>query len=63
MKTLHLSESKRIYTDGLKQYKTLMDPSIHKVTQYGTNHIKRNNLIIRHTLNVCQKGQYISAGA
>ena len=45
--TLLLSSPKTIYTDGLKQYKYLIDQSIHKVKRYGTNHIERNNLSIR----------------
>jgi IS1 family transposase len=45
--TLLLSAPKRIYTDGLKQYQYLIDPIIHKVKRYGTNHIERNNLSLR----------------
>lgn len=45
--TLTLSLPKRIYTDGLKQYKSLIDIRIHKVKQYGTNHIERKNLSLR----------------
>lgn len=36
-----------IYTDRLRQYRTLIDPFIHRTTLYGTNHIERNNLTIR----------------
>lgn len=38
-----LSNAKRIYTDKLRQYKTLIDPSIHKTVNRGTNHIERHN--------------------
>ena len=44
---LLLSSPKRIYTDGLKQYASLLTPKIHKVKRYGTNQIERNNLSIR----------------
>jgi len=37
----------RIYTDGLSTYKTLIEPSIHKVRFSCTNHIERNNLTLR----------------
>jgi len=47
LKTLFLSEAKRIYTDGLKNYKYLIERKIHKVTRYGTNHIERFNLNLR----------------
>ena len=42
-----LSNAKRIYTDKLRQYKTLIPSSIHKTTNRGTNHIERHNLTIR----------------
>lgn len=45
--TLILSLPKRIYTDGLKQYKSIIDSKIHKVKQFGTNHIERKNLSLR----------------
>lgn len=45
--SLLLSSPKRIYTDGLKQYASLLTPKIHKVKRYGTNQIERNNLSIR----------------
>jgi len=44
---LLLSSAKRIYTDKLKQYKTLIPKQIHKVKQYGINHIERMNLTLR----------------
>jgi IS1 family transposase len=42
-----LSDAKRIYTDKLRQYKTLIPAAIHRTTNRGTNHIERNNLTIR----------------
>jgi insertion element IS1 protein InsB len=47
LKTLHLAEAKNIFTDGLKNYKSLIARSIHQVKQYGTNRIERNNLTMR----------------
>ncbi|MDR0844770.1 MAG: IS1 family transposase, partial [Tannerella sp.] len=37
----------KIYTDRLRQYKTLIPSAIHHTSLYGTNHIERNNLTIR----------------
>ena len=42
-----LSNAKRVYTDKLRQYRTLLSPAIHKTTNRGTNHIERYNLTIR----------------
>lgn len=42
-----LSNAHRIYTDKLRQYKTLIPATIHKTTNRGTNHIERHNLTIR----------------
>ena len=42
-----LNNAKRIYTDRLRQYRTLIHPAIHKTTNRGTNHIERHNLTIR----------------
>ncbi|WP_172914975.1 IS1 family transposase [Capnocytophaga canis] len=47
LKTLKLADAKRIYTDNLKQYKTLICKFVHKVVRYGTNHIERKNLSVR----------------
>lgn len=47
LQTLKLSEAKHIYTDGLKNYKFLIQNNIHKVTSFGTNHIERFNLNLR----------------
>lgn len=45
--TLKLSESKKIFTDRLKNYRYLIDEKIHSVKRFGTNHIERKNLTIR----------------
>jgi insertion element IS1 protein InsB len=45
--TLKLSQAKKIYTDGLKNYKYLVPPELHVVKRFGTNHIERKNLTIR----------------
>jgi IS1 family transposase len=47
LKTLQNSQAKRIYTDSLKNYKSLIAKKIHKVTNSGTNHIERKNLTVR----------------
>lgn len=45
--SLTLSKPKAIYTDGLRQYKYMIDSNIHRVKRFGTNRIERNNLSIR----------------
>lgn len=45
--TLLLSEAKRVYTDKLKNYHSLLPKSIHRTNQYSINHIERKNLSIR----------------
>ena len=45
--TLHIAEAKRIYTDRLRNYRSLIEKSIHRTTLYGTNHIERHNLTLR----------------
>ncbi len=42
-----LSHADRIYTDGLRQYRTLIPAARHRTTNRGTNHIERHNLTIR----------------
>ena len=44
---LHLSDAKRIFTDGLKNYKYLIDKKFHSVKRFGTNYIERKNLTLR----------------
>lgn len=45
--TVLLSEPKTIYTDGLRQYKSIIPTNIHKVKRFSTNHIERCNLTLR----------------
>lgn len=45
--SLHLSQAKKIYTDKLPSYKTLIEKKIHKVVRYGTNHLERFHLTLR----------------
>jgi len=47
LQTLQNAQAKRIYTDGLKNYKYLINKKVHKVSRFGTNHIERNNLTVR----------------
>ena len=47
IRTLSLSEAKKIYTDGLNLYGFIIAKSVHSVKQYGTNHIERKNLSVR----------------
>lgn len=48
--TLLHSKAKRIYTDGLRHYKSLVEKTIHCVKRFGTNQIERNNLTLRNNL-------------
>lgn len=45
--TLHLSHAKKIFTDKLRNYKSLIEEKIHKVVRYGTNHLERFHLTLR----------------
>jgi len=36
-----------VYTDRLKNYKTLIPQCVHKTVRFGTNHIERGNLTLR----------------
>ncbi len=48
--------SKRIYTDGLNIYPTLIPKAIHRVFEYCTNNIERHNLTLRtHLKRLCRK--------
>ena len=47
LNTLKISEAKMIFTDGLKNYRFLIERNIHSVKRFGTNHIERLNLTIR----------------
>ena len=44
---LLLLNPKYIYTDGLKEYRTIIPEEYHKVIRYGTNKIKRHHLTLR----------------
>lgn len=46
-KTLEFSDAKKIYTDGLRNYSSLIPSGLHVVKQFGTNHIERKNLTLR----------------
>ena len=48
--TLLLSRAKRIYTDGLRHYKSFVEKNIHCVKRFGTNQIERYNLTLRNSL-------------
>ena len=41
---------KRICTDGLNTYRSIISPLLHSVIQYGTNRIERKNLTLRTDL-------------
>jgi insertion element IS1 protein InsB len=45
--TLKLSCAKKIFTDRLKNYKSLIEGKFHSVKRFGTNHIERMNLTLR----------------
>jgi len=47
IETLRLSQAKRIFTDKLNIYKTLIDNKIHSTKNRGTNYIERNHLTVR----------------
>lgn len=47
LETLKLSNPKGISTDGLKNYRYLIEEQLHSVKRYGTNHIERKNLTVR----------------
>lgn len=44
------SNIKRIRTDGLQIYSTIIPKHLHSITSYGTNHIERKNLCMRTQL-------------
>lgn len=47
IETLLLSKAKRIFTDKLNIYKSLIEDKIHSTKNRGTNYIERNHLTIR----------------
>ena len=48
--TLKLSEAKKVYTDGLDIYRSLLPKETHKVRQYHINKVERKNLDLRNSL-------------
>ena len=46
LKTLSLARAKRILTDKLNIYRSLVEKKIHSTTIRGTNHIERNHLTL-----------------
>lgn len=67
--TLKLSNAKKIFTDGLKNYKYLIESNVHAVKRHATNHIERNNLTIRTHLKrsnrrtICFSRSYVMLDA
>ncbi|WP_282036624.1 IS1 family transposase [Saccharicrinis aurantiacus] len=54
--SLLISKATTIFTDGLKQYKTLIDKSVHSTKLRSTNHIERLNLTLRtHLKRLCRR--------
>mgnify|MGYP003254343934 FL=1 len=47
LETLRLSDAKRVYTDRLRNYRSLIETKIHWTSLYRINHIERHNLTIR----------------
>jgi len=45
--SLLLSNPKKVYTDNLVHYKSLLDTKIHNTKPFSTNHIERKNLSLR----------------
>lgn len=45
--TLYFSKAKKIFTDKLKSYKSLIQKEIHKITRFATNSIERKFLTLR----------------
>ena len=55
IKTLKNAEPAAIFTDKLKNYKTLIPEHLHKNSRYQTNHIERKNLTLRTHLKRFQR--------
>lgn len=47
IKTLDLSNARKIYTDKWRGYRSLINRKIHSTFNRGTNHIERHNLTLR----------------
>ena len=45
--TLRYAQAKYIYTDRLRNYRSLIDKYVHRTTYYGTNQIERQKLTVR----------------
>lgn len=44
---LHLSQAKKIFTDKLPSYRTLIEKKVHNVVRNGTNHLERFHITLR----------------
>ena len=55
IKTLKNAVPAAIFTDKLKNYKTLIPKHLHKTSRYQTNHIERKNLTLRTHLKRFQR--------
>ena len=60
MDRLRIAETQRVYTDRLRNHKSLIarNCSLHII--YGTNHIERRNLTLRSQLNRLSRKRYVS---
>ena len=47
LETLRLSDAKWVYTDRLRNYRSLIETKIYRTSLYRINHIERHNLTIR----------------
>ena len=45
--SLQLAEAKKIHTDKLKQYRSLIPKKMHSTKQYSNNHVERMHLNFR----------------
>jgi IS1 family transposase len=48
--SLLLAEAKKIYTDKLNIYAGLIPKKLHKVKDFGTNHVERHHVNVRNNL-------------
>ena len=44
--SLHIANSKKIFTDRLQNYKSLIEKNVHKTVRFGTNHLDRFHLTL-----------------
>ena len=47
IRSLELSQAKKIHTDKLKNYRHIINSKLHITNRYGINHIERKNLTLR----------------